>query len=257
MNIVEKMNRLQAKNILITGASSGIGKECAYRCYEEGAKVHLIGRNKVSLNDIYSQLNDDNNSISVLDLRDFENYPKVIENIVTTHGKLDGFIHSAGYQIILPISAMNYQMYNDIFAVNSISAFEFIRLLSKKNYGNLSGMSIVLIASVMSVVADIALTAYCASKSALVGGAKALALELANKGIRVNCISPGTLVDTAMTDNLKKDLSPEEFMKIRSKYPMDLGSTKDVAALCIFLLSDESKWLTGQNIVIDGGYSTQ
>jgi NAD(P)-dependent dehydrogenase (short-subunit alcohol dehydrogenase family) len=257
MNMVEKMNRLQAKNILITGASSGIGKECAYRCYEEGAKVHLIGRNKVSLNDIYSQLNDDNNSISVLDLRDFENYPKVIENIVTTHGKLDGFIHSAGYQIILPISAMNYQMYNDIFAVNTSSAFEFIRILSKKNYGNLSGMSIVLIASVMSVVADIALTAYCASKSALVGGAKALALELANKEIRVNCISPGTLVDTAMTDNLKKDLSPEEFMKIRSKYPMDLGSTKDVAALCIFLLSDESKWLTGQNIVIDGGYSTQ
>ena len=60
-----------------------------------------------------------------------------------------------------------------------------------------------------------------------------------------------------MTDNLKKDLSPEEFMKIKSKYPMDLGSTKDVAALSIFLLSEESKWITGQNIVIDGGYSCQ
>jgi len=92
---------------------------------------------------------------------------------------------------------------------------------------------------------------------ALVGSVRCIALELAKRKIRVNCISPGTLVDTAMTDNLKKDLSPEEFMKIRSKYPMDLGSTKDVAALCIFLLSDESKWLTGQNIVIDGGYSTQ
>ena len=251
------MNRLQNKNILITGASSGIGKECAFRCYEEGAKVHLLGRNERSLKEIYAQLNDNNNSISVLDLQDFERYQNIIENIVTTHGKIDGFIHSAGYQITLPISAMNYQMYLDIFSVNTISAFEFIRLLSKKNYSNLSGMSIVLIASIMSVLADTALTAYCASKSALVGGAKALALELANKGIRINCISPGTLADTAMTDNLKKQISEEEFHRIEQEYPMGLGSTKDISSLCLFLLSDESKWITGQNIIVDGGLSVR
>lgn len=147
---------------------------------------------------------------------------------------------------------MNHQMYLDIFAVNTISAFEFIRLLSKKNYGNLSGMSIVLIASIMSVLADTALTAYCASKAALVGGAKALALELANKGIRINCISPGTLADTAMTENLRKQISEEEFHRIEQEYPMGLGSAKDISSLCLFLLSDESKWSTGQNIIIDG-----
>jgi len=251
------MNRLQNKNILITGASSGIGKECAFRCYEEGAKVHLLGRNERSLKEIYAQLNDNNNSISILDLQDFERYQNIIESIVTKHGKIDGFIHSAGYQITLPISAMNYQMYLDIFSVNTISAFEFIRLLSKKNYSNLSGMSIVLIASIMSVLADTALTAYCASKSALVGGAKALALELANKGIRINCISPGTLADTAMTDNLKKQISEEEFHRIEQEYPMGLGSTKDISSLCLFLLSDESKWITGQNIIVDGGLSVR
>ena len=251
------MNRLQNKNILITGASSGIGKECAFRCYKEGAKVHLLGRNERSLKEIYAQLNDNNNSISVLDLQDFERYQNIIESIVTKHGKIDGFIHSAGYQITLPISAMNYQMYLDIFSVNTISAFEFIRLLSKKNYSNLSGMSIVLIASIMSVLADTALTAYCASKSALVGGAKALALELANKGIRINCISPGTLADTAMTDNLKKQISEEEFHRIEQEYPMGLGSTKDISSLCLFLLSDESKWITGQNIIVDGGLSVR
>ena len=152
---------------------------------------------------------------------------------------------------------MNYQMYLDIFAVNTISAFEFIRLLSKRNYGNLSVMSIVLIASIMSVVADTALTAYCASKAALVGGAKALALELANKGIRINCISPGTLVDTAMTDNLKKQISEEEFHRIEQEYPLGLGSTKDISSLCLFLLSDEAKWITGQNIIVDGGLSVR
>ena len=251
------MNRLQNKNILITGASSGIGKECAFRCYEEGAKVHLLGRNERSLKEIYAQLNDNNNSISILDLQDFERYQNIIESIVTKHGKIDGFIHSAGYQIVLPISAMNYQMYLDIFSVNTISAFEFIRLLSKKNYSNLSGMSIVLIASIMSVLADTALTAYCASKAALVGGAKALALELANKGIRINCISPGTLADTAMTDNLKKQISEEEFHRIEQEYPMGLGSTKDISSLCLFLLSDESKWITGQNIIVDGGLSVR
>ena len=249
------MNRLQNENILITGASSGIGKECAFRCYEEGAKVHLLGRNERSLKEIYAQLNDNNNSISVLDLQDFERYQNIIESIVTKHGKIDGFIHSAGYQITLPISAMNYQMYLDIFSVNTISAFEFIRLLSKRNYSNLSGMSIVLIASIMSIIANPALTAYCATKAALVGGAKALALELANKGMRINCISPGTLGDTAMTENLKKQISEEEFHKIEQEYPMGLGSIKDISSLCLFLLSDESKWITGQNIIIDGGYS--
>jgi NAD(P)-dependent dehydrogenase (short-subunit alcohol dehydrogenase family) len=249
------MNRLQNKNILITGASSGIGKECAFRCYKEGAKVHLLGRNERSLKEIYAQLNDNNNSISVLDLQDFERYQNIIESIVTKHGKIDGFIHSAGYQITLPISAMNYQMYLDIFSVNTISAFEFIRLLSKRNYSNLSGMSIVLIASIMSIIANPALTAYCATKAALVGGAKALALELANKGMRINCISPGTLGDTAMTENLKKQISEEEFHKIEQEYPMGLGSIKDISSLCLFLLSDESKWITGQNIIIDGGYS--
>jgi NAD(P)-dependent dehydrogenase (short-subunit alcohol dehydrogenase family) len=249
------MNRLQNKNILITGASSGIGKECAFRCYKEGAKVHLLGRNERSLKEIYAQLNDNNNSISVLDLQDFERYQNIIESIVTKHGKIDGFIHSAGYQITLPISAMNYQMYLDIFSVNTISAFEFIRLLSKRNYSNLSGMSIVLIASIMSIIANPALTAYCATKAALVGGAKALALELANKGMRINCISPGTLGDTAMTENLKKQISEEEFHKIEQEYPMGLGSIKDISSLCLFLLSDESKWITGQNIIIDGGDS--
>ena len=249
------MNRLQNKNILITGASSGIGKECAFRCYEEGAKVHLLGRNERSLKEIYAQLNDNNNSISILDLQDFERYQNIIESIVTKHGKIDGFIHSAGYQITLPISAMNYQMYLDIFSVNTISAFEFIRLLSKRNYSNLSGMSIVLIASIMSIIANPALTAYCATKAALVGGAKALALELANKGMRINCISPGTLGDTAMTENLKKQISEEEFHRIEQEYPMGLGSIKDISSLCLFLLSDESKWITGQNIIIDGGYS--
>ncbi len=249
------MNRLQNKNILITGASSGIGKECAFRCYEEGAKVHLLGRNERSLKEIYAQLNDNNNSISVLDLQDFERYQNIIENIVTTHGKIDGFIHSAGYQITLPISAMNYQMYLDIFSVNTISAFEFIRLLSKKNYGNLSCMSIVLIASVMSIIANPALTAYCASKAALVGGAKALALELANNKIKVNCVSPGYLEDTKMMTELDEILSNQELDNLKKGYPLGLGSTNDITALCLFLLSDESKWITGQNIIIDGGYS--
>ncbi|MDY0218465.1 MAG: SDR family oxidoreductase [Candidatus Cloacimonas acidaminovorans] len=249
------MKRLQDKNILITGASSGIGKECAFRCYEEGAKVHLLGRNERSLKEIYAHLNDNNNSIGVLDLKDFERYQSVIENIVTKQGKIDGFIHSAGYQITLPISAMDHQMYLDIFAVNTISAFEFIRLLSKKNYGNLSGMSIVLIASVMSIIANPALTAYCASKAALVGGARSLALELATKNIRVNCVSPGYLKDTKMMTELSNVLNYKEMDNLKKGYPLGLGSVKDISALCIFLLSDESKWITGQNIIIDGGYS--
>jgi len=118
-------------------------------------------------------------------------------------------------------------------------------------------MSIVLIASVMSIIANPALTAYCASKAALVSGARSLALELANKNIRVNCVSPGYLKDTKMMTELSDVLNYKEMDNLKKGYPLGLGSNKDISALCIFLLSDESKWITGQNIIIDGGYSVK
>lgn len=245
------------KSIVITGASSGIGKACAIGCSLAGARVHLVGRNLDKLKETFAMLTGVGHSLHAIDISDNSKISQMVDNIVSNSGRISGFIHSAGYQIVTPLQAMNAQKYYDMFAVNTTSAFEISRLITKKANHIPNNMSIVFISSVMSVVASAGLTAYCASKAALVGGARAIAIELSPKKIRVNCVSPGTVSDTQMTENLISQLSPDEYESIVCEYPIGLGSTTDVSSICIFLLSDKAKWITGQNFIIDGGYSVR
>jgi len=246
---------LTGKNILITGASSGIGRAIAVRCVANGAFVRLVGRNESELDFLTSELGHEKASYHIVDMRKPDSFPDAIDAIINRYGKLNGFVHSAGYQITSPLQRMSVDQYMDIFLVNTFSAFELCRIISlKKNY-LIGDLSIVLISSVYSVVANPGMTAYCSTKAALVGGARAIAVELAPKRIRVNCISPGTIEDTAMTMGLRNQLAESEFDRIRKGFPLGLGNTKDIATMTAFLLSDDGKWITGQNIVVDGGYS--
>jgi len=247
---------LQGKNIIITGASSGIGRTCAIECSKAGARVYLVARNLDKLNAVSTHLGDNVHTINSLDVTSSEEIEPLVREIVKVHGKIDGFIHSAGVQYIQPLRTLDKQHFLDVFSINTISAFDFSRILTKKSYCSDSGLSLVFISSVMSVAANAGLTSYCASKAALVGGARAMAIELAPKNIRVNCVSPGTVSDTRMTEGLQDSISDDEFQRIVNEYPMGLGDTQDVAKMCVFLLSDDSKWITGQNIVVDGGYSS-
>lgn len=250
------MSSLKDKNIVISGASSGIGKACAAECSRAGAKVHMIGRNIAALTEAAAELGDNIHSINQLDVTKTDDIEATIKNIVDEHGKIDGFIHSAGIQKTQAFRSITRDHYIEVFSVNTIAAFDLSRVLLKKQYCNPNGISLVFIASVMSVAGYAGLTSYCASKAALVGGARSMAVELAAKNVRVNCVSPGTVKDTAMTQGLQSSISEDEFQKIVAKYPSGLGQAKDVANLCVFLLSEDSKWITGQNIVIDGGYSS-
>jgi NAD(P)-dependent dehydrogenase (short-subunit alcohol dehydrogenase family) len=246
---------LQGKNIIITGASSGIGKTCALECSKAGAIVHLVARNLDKLNEVSAMLGDNVHTVNSLDVTNSEEIEPLVSRIVESHGTIDGFIHSAGIQRVQAFRNIDKSHYIEVFSLNTISAFDISRVLVKKKFCSETGMSIVFISSVMSVAADAGLTSYCASKAALVGGARAMAIELTPKNIRVNCVSPGTVTDTQMTAGLRDSISDEEFQRIVKQYPMGLGDTLDVASLCIFLLSEESRWITGQNIVVDGGYS--
>lgn len=247
--------QLAGKNIVISGASSGIGRSCAIECSKSGANVHLIARNLKSLEETRSELDKGNHSIQQLDVTESDSIEPIIKSIVEQHGGIDGFIHSAGIQRVQPFRTMDKSHYLDMFSINTIAAFELSRSIVKKQHCSANSLSLVFIASVMSVVAGAGLTSYCASKAALVGGARAMAIELAPRKIRVNCVSPGTVTDTQMTKGLKSMISEDEFLGICEKYPSGLGSPINVADLCVFLLSDKSKWITGQNIIIDGGYS--
>ena len=248
---------LSGKNILITGASSGIGRECALQCNASGANVILVSRREEKLKEVAAELNGDKNLIYVQDVTKYDDLEPLVSGIHAKIKKIDGFIHCAGIEITLPVLSMDHQQYEILFATNVIAGFELAKILSKNKYRNSAGSSFIFISSVMSIVGDAGLTGYCSSKGALNAGVRSLALELAPKKIRVNCISPGFVEDTEISDNIFKNFTAERINSKRSLYPLGFGKPEEVANGCIYLLSDASKWITGSNLIIDGGYSAR
>ncbi len=246
---------LSGKTILITGASSGIGKSIAIRLSELGAKCVLIGRNVERLKEVQELCRNETMLFSE-DLTDFSKYESIIEETHQKFGTIYGFVHSAGIEQTILLQQLTIDNLKSIFAINVFSAIEFARIISKKKYKD-TNQSIVLISSVMGVVGNKGLTSYSASKGAVIAMIKSMALELASKNIRVNAVSPGHVSDSEMAISKESRLSEEANAKIKDNHPLGLGSCKDVAFAVQFLLSEESKWITGQNIIIDGGYSIQ
>lgn len=244
------------RNILVTGASSGLGREIAIVCSEAGANVALVGRNTEALKETLSQMSDGNHHCYSCDVTDGSAYTDLFNSIKNEMGLLSGFVHSAGIEITLPIKASSANKYREIIEINTIAAFELSRFLAKKKY-NTGDLSIVFLSSIMGNVGAPALTAYAASKGALIAGARSAALEYAGKGVRFNCVSPGHVEGTAMADSLFNKLSDSAKENLISKHPLGLGRPRDVGNACAFLLSDASRWITGTNIVVDGGYTAQ
>jgi NAD(P)-dependent dehydrogenase (short-subunit alcohol dehydrogenase family) len=248
---------LKSKNILITGASSGIGRRSAIICSQMGARVILIGRRKEKLLETIRLLPSGCNLYYSFDVTNYQEIESVIADAVSKVGLIHGFIHSAGIELTLPFSVTKPIHYQRLFATNAIAGFEFAKELSKKKYIASEGGSFVFISSIMGIVGNSSLVGYSASKGALISGVKSMALELASKNIRVNVISPGHLRDTEMSTKLFEALDKESKDLILNAHPLGLGSTSDVANCCIYLLSDASKWVTGANLIIDGGYNAK
>lgn len=244
---------LRGKTILITGASSGIGRQCAVDCSRMGAKIVLVGRNGANLNETLNMMEGSGHLISEQDItaipRDF------VKGIVNEIGQLDGFIHSAGIEKTAPAKFLKSNDYMTLFETNAVSAFEIVRqLISSKNLHD--GGSIVLISSISSLIARSGLTAYAASKGAITSAVRVMAVELAHRGIRVNAISPGTIL-TPMMEKALSALTEEQQDKRKNSFPLGLGVTTDISNTCIYLLSNASRWVTGQNLIVDGGFTIQ
>jgi len=248
---------LKGRNIIITGASSGIGRECAVLCTMMGARVILIGRREDNLKEVLSQLHGTENLFYVQDITRYDKLETMVADAFTKNGPVDGFIHCAGIELTMPLTAMSHKHYEKLFSTNVIAGFELARIISKKKYVSMTGASFIFISSVMGMVGDVALTAYCSSKGALLAGSRAMALELAAKKIRVNCISPAYIEDTEMTEKMFSEMSGENINIILAKHPLGFGRREDVANGCIYLLSEASRWVTGTNLIIDGGYSAK
>lgn len=245
------------QKILISGASSGIGNSFAYLINSLGVNTVLIGRDKLKLEKAISQLEQpENASIIICDFLDEINLKDEFLKSVSDSGTFTGFVHSAGADITKPYKLLKNNDFDILNKLNVTAPFQVVKeLLKKPNFSSIGG-SIVWLGSVMGSLGQKGKIAYTSSKSAVEGLVKSLALELAGKNIRVNCVAPG-IVETPLTSELFSKISKESIKSIEAMHPLGLGKPEDIANLICFLLSDQSKWITGTTYYIDGGYHIQ
>lgn len=247
---------LTNKKIIVTGASSGLGRTTAAMLSQVGTSVCLIDRDQSGLEATLSLMKSDNHHIVCADLSNFENYNNLFEQIAEKMGRLDGLIHYAGIRKTLPLKAMKIEALQEMLNINLLAFMELVKYFTKKKYINEEGASIVGISSVSSLRGSPALSGYACSKAALEGAMRSLACEFASKKIRINCIAPG-FVMTPMNKEVMKALPQDAVDQVIKNHPLGIGTPKDVANLVIFLLSEESRWITGTTMIIDGGFSVR
>lgn len=248
---------LHNKWIVITGASSGIGRQCAITCSQLGAFVILIGRNSERLKETLQQMvSPEMHVIYTLDISNYASTEVFVKELKQQGKKIHGIVHSAGISITLPFKIVKPEKMEDFFRTNVIGALNLTRLLMTSEFITPEGASIIFISSVMGFLGENGKALYGMTKGALLSAAKSLAIELAHRKIRVNCISPG-VVETPMSKNAVYSRNEESLNQIKNLHPLGLGKPSDVANACVFLLSDASSWITGTNLIVDGGYSAK
>lgn len=244
---------LSGKNILVTGASSGIGKGIAVLLSKLGANIIMTARNEERLKETYNELEPGNHSYYVFDLNNPDTMESMFDNICRDGLKLNGLVHSAGVSVTMPVQLLKSDDLRNIMSVNFFSFVELVKHFSKRKYND-SGGSIVAISSISSRVGARGLTAYCASKGALESAVRSMALDLAPKKIRINAVSPG-MIETRIYEGLRKLVNNNDFEEeLKKRQIMGLGKPEDVAYAAAYLLSDASGFVTGTSMIVDGGY---
>lgn len=236
---------LYGKTILVTGASSGIGRETAIQCSNLGANVIVTARNQERLTGCFNSLKGDSNMKIISDLTNQED----VERIVAGIPEITGVVLCAGTRMSAPFLSSTKEKYNEVFNVNFFVHVELLRLLVERNKLTHEG-SVVFVSSVGGTRSfQSGGMIYGASKAAIEATMKFCARELAPKRIRVNSVTPAKI-----NSPRRKEL-PEEYRKADlNNYPLNrYGEPQDVAYGIIYLLSDASSWVTGHSLVIDGG----
>ena len=249
---MENVVDLTGKKILITGASSGMGKETAILCSKLGAKVVMISRNEEKLKSVLGSLEGDGHAYYVFDLSDVDGIESMMKEIVEQCGAFDGFVHSAGVGSTRPLKLLKPSALREVMELNFYSFVEIIRCLTKRNCFN-EGMSIVGISSISSKQGNQTKTAYCASKGAMDAAVRCIAKEFASKKIRVNTVNPALINTEIYQQFLNNSGDSEDAKNIMARQYLGLGEPIDVANMIVFLLSDSAKFITGSSVDIDGG----
>ena len=241
------MGILEGKHILVTGASSGMGRVFSRMIAEQGAQVSLLARNEEKLKETISQMDGSGHHYFICDLTNDDQ----IKCAVSQMNPLDGVVFCAGINDYVPVKFIKQEKIEHIFQTNYNSQIILTQMLLKKKLINKKA-SLVYISSLSSILGVPGTLLYASSKAALNSAVRVIAAELAPQGIRANTICPG-IVKTEMLGSTNID--EESFFKQEADYPLGLGTPEDIGNAVLYHLSDASRWLTGNSMVIDGGYS--
>jgi NAD(P)-dependent dehydrogenase (short-subunit alcohol dehydrogenase family) len=246
---------LVGKKYLVTGAASGIGKSTCEVLSKLSADLILVDINLEGLLETKKTCKS-SDEILVLDLTQASKIKEAILGVVSHFGKINGIIHLAGKPYISPLKSISEEKCAEIYQLNTYSAIELAKIFCNRYVYSGQKGSIVFVSSVYGFVGSSANVGYAMSKSALHGITKSLAIELADKGIRVNCVAPG-FIKTNMLDTTSEMFNDAYTEKLNNLHPLGLGEAEDVALSIAYLLSDASKWVTGSILSVDGGFTAQ
>lgn len=248
------------RRVLVTGASSGIGRACAIVLAGLGARVIVSGRNEARLAETLGAMPGAGHAAAPFDLTDCDEIPTWVKGLAMD-GALSGIAHCAGTQSSKPVRGVDAAYFDQVMRANLLSALALARGLRQKGCCDVGGAdggggAMVLVSSVAAFIGQPGNVVYSASKGGLVSAARGLAMEMLRDKIRVNCVAPA-MVETEMMERFRQTTTAEQFERIREAHPMGFGRPEDVAAAVAFLLSDAARWINGVCLPVDGGYLAQ
>lgn len=239
---------LSGKTILVTGASSGLGQQTAVSASNMGARVIVTGRNNERLTQTFDKLSGDGHVKILCDLTSQDDINKLAASIP----ELNGVVYSTGISDLSPARFITAQIIEKTFSISfNASVLLTAALLAKKRFAK-NNCSLLFISSISTRYPFVGGAMYISAKAALEAYSRVLALELAPRGIRVNCVAPA-FVKTPMLDQTATNYSQQAVDMIEARQILGLGEPEDVANTIIYYLSDASKWVSGTNLILGGG----
>lgn len=244
---------LRGRAVLVTGASSGIGRATALAASRQGARVAVVARRAEQLQETLELLEGDGHIALPCDVNESGALAPVFQRASAELGPLHGVVHAAGVHAVTPLRTLKSEQVATLLETNVTSALIVAKSFRAPKV-RAPHASIVLLSSAVGLTGEAGVSAYAASKAAVASLGRSLALELAGERIRVNSIAAG-IVETPLTDGIRSKVGADAWEAIRRSHPLDLGTSEDVANAALFLVSPASRWITGSTLVVDGGYT--